>query len=66
GVKVSARGTQTLVQRRLNLARAVSEAANSVGGVGGGHDIAAGATIPEGTETEFLKHLNQLVGLQLS
>jgi RecJ-like exonuclease len=66
GVKVSARGTQTLVKRRLNLARAMSEAANSVGGVGGGHDIAAGATIPEGTETEFLKHLNQLVGLQLS
>jgi len=66
GVKVSARGTQTLVQRRLNLARAMSEAANSVGGAGGGHDIAAGATIPEGTETEFLKHLNQLVGLQLS
>jgi len=66
GVKVSARGNQTLVQRRLNLARAMSEAANSVGGVGGGHDIAAGATIPEGTETEFLKHLNQLVGLQLS
>jgi len=66
GVKVSARGTQTLVQRRLNLARAMSEAASSVGGVGGGHDIAAGATIPAGTETEFLKHLNQLVGLQLS
>ncbi len=66
GVKVSARGTQTLVRRRLNLAKAMSEAANSVGGVGGGHDIAAGATIPEGTETEFLKHLNQLVGLQLS
>ncbi len=66
GVKVSARGTQTLVQRGLNLARAMSEAANSVGGVGGGHDIAAGATIPEGTETEFLKQLNQLVGLQIS
>jgi single-stranded-DNA-specific exonuclease len=66
GVKVSARGTQNLVQRRLNLARAMSEAANSVGGVGGGHDIAAGATIPEGTESVFLKHLDQLVGLQLS
>ena len=66
GVKVSARGNQILVRRNLNLARAMSEAATSVGGVGGGHDIAAGATIPEGTETEFLKHLNQLVGLQLS
>jgi len=66
GVKVSARGTQSLVQRRLNLARAMSEAANSVGGVGGGHDIAAGATIPEGTESEFLRNLNKLVEEQLS
>jgi RecJ-like exonuclease len=65
GIKVSARGTQSLVQRRLNLARAMSEAANSVGGVGGGHDIAAGATIPEGTELEFLTRLNKLVGQQL-
>lgn len=66
GVKVSARGTQSLVQRGLNLARAMGESANSVGGVGGGHDIAAGATIPEGTESEFLKHLNKLVEQQLS
>jgi RecJ-like exonuclease len=66
GVKVSARGTQSLVQRGLNLARAMGDAAYSVGGVGGGHDIAAGATIPEGTESEFLKHLNKLVEQQLS
>jgi RecJ-like exonuclease len=66
GVKVSARGTQNLVQRRLNLASAMGEAAHSVGGVGGGHDIAAGATIPEGSESEFLKQLNRLVGQQLS
>ena len=66
GVKVSARGTQNLVQRRLNLARAMGEAAHLVGGVGGGHDIAAGATIPEGTESEFLKHLNRLIGQQIS
>jgi single-stranded-DNA-specific exonuclease len=66
GVKVSARGTQSLVERHLNLARAMSEAAHSVGGVGGGHDIAAGATIPEGTEAEFLKNLNKLIGQQLS
>lgn len=66
GVKVSARGTQSLVERHLNLARAMSEAAHSVGGVGGGHDIAAGATIPEGTEAEFLKNLNTLVAQQVS
>ena len=66
GVKASARGSQSLVERHLNLARAMSDAAHSVGGVGGGHDIAAGATIPEGTEAEFLKNLNELVGQQLS
>jgi RecJ-like exonuclease len=44
----------------------MGEAAHSVGGVGGGHDIAAGATIPEGTESEFLKHLNRLIGQQVS
>jgi len=55
-----------LVRRCLNDERAMSDAANTVGGVGGGHDIAAGATIPEGTEIEFLKQLDKLVGLQLS
>jgi len=66
GVKASARGTQVLIERHLNLASAISEAARSVGGVGGGHDIAAGATIPEGTENEFLNSLNKLIHLQLS
>lgn len=66
GVKVSARGTQSLVQRHLNLAQAMNNAAHALGGTGGGHDIAAGATIPKGTELEFLKNLNTLIGKQLS
>jgi single-stranded-DNA-specific exonuclease len=66
GVKVSARGTQSLVQRNLNLAQAMNNAAQALGGAGGGHDIAAGATIPKGTEFEFLKSLNTLIGKQLS
>jgi single-stranded-DNA-specific exonuclease len=66
GVKVSARGTQSLVQRRLDLAQAMNNAALALGGAGGGHDIAAGATIPKGTEFEFLKNLNALIGKQLS
>ncbi|MGZ4917823.1 MAG: DHHA1 domain-containing protein [Halobacteriota archaeon] len=66
GVKASGRGTQELVERHLNLAKAMSEAAASVGGVGGGHDIAAGATIPYGREREFLVCLDKLIGLQLS
>ncbi|MEM2925457.1 MAG: DHH family phosphoesterase [Halobacteria archaeon] len=65
GVKVSARGSQELVQRGLNLATALSEAASIVGGVGGGHDIAAGATIPFNSEEEFLRILDEKIGEQL-
>ena len=31
------------------------------GSVGGGHDIAAGATIPLGKQEEFLKYAEELV-----
>jgi RecJ-like exonuclease len=41
------------------------EAARAVGGDGGGHDVAAGATIPAGTRAEFLVHADRLVGDQL-
>ena len=64
-IKVSARGTQELVDRKLNLARAINQAAESVGGVGGGHDIAAGATIPTGTEEKFLAQLDEIIGQQI-
>ncbi|MEM4071135.1 MAG: DHHA1 domain-containing protein, partial [Thermoplasmata archaeon] len=36
-----------------------SNAAKEVGGFGGGHKIAAGATIPKGKENEFLKLLDE-------
>jgi len=65
GIKVSARGNHDLVLRGLNLAVALGEAAAAVGGVGGGHDIAAGATIPEGKEDEFLALLDKKIGEQL-
>jgi RecJ-like exonuclease len=65
GIKVSARGTQELVDRRLNLASAINQAAKSVEGVGGGHDIAAGATIPFGTEEAFLIKLDEIIGQQM-
>jgi len=63
--KVSARGTKYLVGRGLNLAEACRDAAMHVGGYGGGHDIAAGATIPKGKEEEFLKKIDEIVGWQL-
>jgi RecJ-like exonuclease len=65
-IKVSARTTRTLVKKGLNLSVVMKQSAEKVGGVGGGHNIAAGATIPKGCEEEFLQIAQQLVKKQLS
>ncbi len=53
-VKISARGNKLLISQGLDLSVALRKAAESVGGVGGGHTIASGASIPPGTEEKFL------------
>ena len=65
-VKVSARGTRQLLSRGVDLAKACRKAAAGSGGVGGGHNIASGATIPMGSEMGFLELLDAAVGEQLS
>ncbi|MBE8539996.1 DHHA1 domain-containing protein [Geoglobus acetivorans] len=65
GIKVSARATKALVEKGVHLAQALKIAAEKVGGKGGGHSIAAGATIPKGSEDEFLKILDKLIGEQV-
>ncbi|HUV25340.1 MAG TPA: DHH family phosphoesterase [Methanomassiliicoccales archaeon] len=65
-VKVSARGTKELVRMGLDLARAMRLASERVGGVGGGHAIAAGATIEMGKENEFLQEIDSIVANQLT
>jgi len=64
-VKVSARGTRALVEDGLDLSFALREAANSVGGDGGGHNVASGAAIPPGTAEEFVKKVDEIVAEQL-
>jgi RecJ-like exonuclease len=64
-VKVSARGTEKMVEKGLNLSVAMRKAASSLNGVGGGHNIAAGATIPRGKEEEFLEKLEREIKSQL-
>ncbi len=54
-IKLSTRGTRSLVEAGLNLGKILSECCAQVGGAGGGHNIAAGASIPEGKLDEFLK-----------
>ncbi len=63
--KVSARGTGTLVRRGLDLSAAIGAAATAVDGEGGGHDVAAGATVPKAARSEFIDHADRLVGDQL-
>jgi len=65
-IKVSARGTQALVSKGLKLNVVMSDGAAAVGGIGGGHNIAAGATIPDDKKEEFLARAGKIISDQLS
>ncbi len=64
-VHISARGTQKIV-KRVHLGDLMRKLSQKFGGNGGGHDIAAGATIPKGTEENFIKELNTEIEKSLS
>ncbi len=53
-IKVSARASNSLLEKGLNLGTIMQKAAELVKGRGGGHDVAAGALIPVGSEDPFL------------
>ena len=65
-IKISARGNKPLIARGLDLSVALRRAAEAVGGNGGGHTIASGASIPPGREDEFLALLDQILDEQLN
>jgi RecJ-like exonuclease len=64
-VRVSGRGMKWHVEKGIDLATALQKAASTAGGVGGGHAIAAGASIPPGSDEKFLAELDRLVSAQL-
>lgn len=66
GAKVSARAPKSLTDRGLDLSAVMHDAAAAVGGMGGGHSVAAGATIPEDRKEEFLDRVEEIVSAQLS
>ncbi len=66
GVKVSARADKSLGERGLDLSKIMSEASAKVGGYGGGHNVAAGATIPPSKKDEFLDIAEEMVRAQLT
>ena len=53
------------MNKGLDLALALREAAGEVGGSGGGHPVASGASIPLGKEDAFLELVDYIVGKQL-
>ncbi len=67
GLKVSGRTTRDLVNKGVNLSQVMAQISDSLGSgsVGGGHDIAAGATIPLDKRQEFLKLAEQIIQKQL-
>ena len=60
-IKLSTRGTRKLVDAGLNLGKILSEVCPIVGGIGGGHNIAAGASIPADRLDEFMKEFAKRV-----
>ena len=66
GIKVSSRADRSLGERGLDLSFVMNSASSLVGGYGGGHNVAAGATIPEGSEERFLDIVEDLVSSQIN
>jgi len=64
-IHVSCRGNQELVKNGLDLGGAMNAVSSEIGGYGGGHKIAAGATISLDYEEEFLKKTDQIIYKQL-
>lgn len=48
----------------IDLAKAMEKASKEVGGFGGGHPVASGASIPEGSEEKFIAILDRIIGEQ--
>jgi len=62
---ISGRGNQYLVKKGLDLGGAMNAIATTLHGNGGGHSIAAGATISRDEEERFLKETEALLSKQL-
>jgi RecJ-like exonuclease len=62
---ISCRGNQYLVSKGLDLGFAMNMAAKKLSGHGGGHRIAAGATIDSEKEEQFLETVDEIIINQL-
>ncbi|HZY46237.1 MAG TPA: DHH family phosphoesterase [Candidatus Bathyarchaeia archaeon] len=63
--KVSARGTDQLIEKGLNLGKILQDLSPKYGGYGGGHAIAAGATIERQSLEPFLTQFEKTIELSI-
>ena len=63
--KISARTTDAVVCRGVNLGDIMQAASAKFQGKGGGHNVAAGAQVSLGSLSDFLRTVDELVGKQL-
>ena len=63
--KISARTMDTVINKGVNLGQVMQIAAEKFLGKGGGHNIAAGAQVPEEDIDKFIDLVNELVGKQI-
>ena len=63
--KISARASDTVTSRGLNLGEIMQVAAEKFLGKGGGHNVAAGAQVPMEDIDNFIKIVDELVARQL-
>ena len=65
--KISGRASRALVEKGLDLGEVMKKGGAAAGGLGGGHTLAAGGSIPTSREAEasFLKKAKEVVSVQL-
>ncbi len=66
GWKISTRATRRQLERGVDFSIAARKAAEAVGGRGGGHPVASGATIPKDGRERFLQEIDAIVEAQLA
>ena len=65
-VKISSRATKEVVEAGLNLGEIIGEICEELDGEGGGHNIAAGAKIPQENKEDFIEKLNGVISEELA
>lgn len=65
-IKVSSRTTDNMIEKGVNLGVIMNQASNNFNGSGGGHNIAAGATIPANQKDNFINLVDEMVDYQIN